>query len=95
MVGQLVPASEMPIWQAHFNAEPWGFEAQDMLASKSAFQIIQASAQLKSGTDFTDFMFRDRFETGDLDAEEFESLSEEEKTLYVNRQVALAQKVLD
>lgn len=95
MVGELVPASELPIWRAHFAAEPWGFNAQDMLASKTAHQIGQVSGRVKPGSSYTDFMFKDKFDSGDLCKEEFELLSEQEQKIYVERQIRAAQLVLN
>lgn len=94
-VGEMVPASEMPIWRAHFEQEPWGFKALDQLASKSAFQIAQCSAALRPGTTYRDFMFTDRFESLELTEHEFSQLSDEEQSDYVKRQVLAAKRVLN
>jgi hypothetical protein len=91
----MVPASELPLWRAHFAKEPWGFEADDMLASKSAMQICGAIGKLKPGVGHKNFMFSDRFETCDLTQEEFESLSKEEQNMYNDRQIRAAQMVLN
>lgn len=94
-VGELVPANELPIWRAHFAEEPWGFHAQDMLASKTAYQISQATGRLSRDAVYTDFMFQDRFDSGELSGDEFEMLSETEQKLYVERQIRAAQMVLN
>lgn len=93
-VGEVLPAWEWPIWRCHYAQEPWGFRGQDMLQSKAAMQIAQASAKLQPGVTYQDFMFRDKFETGDLSREEYERLSPEEKNIYLNQQIRLMQKVL-
>lgn len=90
----MVPASELPIWRAHFKAEPWGFHAQDMLASKTAYQIAQASGRVNQGTSYTDFMFKDAFDSGDLSSVDFDALSEQEQKIYVEQQIRAAQLVL-
>lgn len=93
-VGELVPAHEIPIWRAHFNAEPWGFHAQDMLTSKAAFQIVQSQQSMVAGSSYSDFMFKDRFESCELTQAEFDELSEDEQVMYAEQQVKLAMKVL-
>ena len=95
VLGDLVPASELPIWRVHFAQEPWGFKAMDMLASKSALQIGGAIGKLKPGANYRDLMFKDRFETCDLTHEEFELLSKEEQNIYNDRQIRAAQMVLN
>lgn len=90
----MVPASELPIWQAHFAQEPWGFKAMDMLASKTAMQIGSAVGRLRPGASYKSFMFQDRFESCDLSQEEFDQLSKEEQNLYNDKQIRLLQMVL-
>lgn len=94
-VGQLVPAGEMPLWRAYYAQEPWGFRASDMLQSKTAMQIAQASGRLKPGVGFADFMFKDRFESMELSDDEYQALSKEEKNLYLDRKIAALRKVLN
>lgn len=91
----MVPASELPLWRAHFTKEPWGFEGSDMLASKSSLQICSAIGKLKPGVGYKNFMFSDRFETCDLTHEEFELLSKEEQDIYNDKQIRAAQMVLN
>lgn len=91
----MVPASELPIWRAHFAQEPWGFKAMDMLASKTAMQVSSSIGRLKPGTSFKHFMFQDRFESCDLSREEFDLLSKEEQDIYNDRQIRAAQMVLN
>lgn len=91
----MLPASELPIWRAHFAQEPWGFQAQDMLASKTAMHIGGAIGRLKPGTTYKAFMFQDRFESCDLSQEEFDALSKDEQDLYNDRQIRAAQMVLN
>lgn len=91
----MVPASEMPIWQAHFAAEPWGFQAQDMLASKTVLQLGGALGRLKPGVAISDFMFKDKFESGQLTREDFNALSKEEQNLYCEREINRMKRVLN
>ena len=95
MVGEMVPASELPLWRAHFSREPWGFTAQDMSASKTAFQIGQVQGAVRPGTSYRDFMFTDPYESLSLTEEQFDELSEEEQLDYVRRQIALTKQVLN
>lgn len=87
---QLLPASELPIWQAHFNDEPWGFDAADYLQAKHA---IHTSQTLKSGTRVRDLMEQDPYADLSLNQEQFEQLDEDEKLLYSQRLVARAKRV--
>lgn len=90
-----MPASELPVWRAHFAQEPWGFRAMDMLASKTAMQISSSFAKLKPGASFRDFMFTDKFESCDLSQEEFNALSKEEQDIYIDQQIRAVQRVLN
>jgi hypothetical protein len=90
----MLPAWEWPIWRCYYEQEPWGFKSQDMLLSKAAMQISQASAKLKPGVTYKEFMFRDRFESGDLTDNEYKALSAEEKNIYLNRQISALRRVL-
>lgn len=94
-VGQLVPASELPLWRVHFEQEPWGFRAMDRLASKTALQITAALGRIRPGTGVADLMFQDRFTSGDLTEAEFEELSPEEQNVYLERQIRKAMMVLN
>jgi len=94
-VGDLVPASELPYWRIHYEQEPWGFKAQDMLFSKHAKQLSELSGRLRHGVTYRDFMFVDAFESLDLTDADFERLSQEEKDIYVRRKIAAAKMVLD
>lgn len=94
-VGQRVPAHEYPIWQAYFEANPWGFKGQDMLASKTALQICSAHTQLKPNASYSDFMFKDRFESLSLSQAEFDALSPQEQAKYNDMQIQQAQSVLN
>jgi hypothetical protein len=91
----MVPAGELPIWEAHFAAEPWGFKAQDMLASKSVLQLGQAMGRLKPGVSVGDFMFKDKFENGQLTRDEFNELSKQEQHLYCEREINRMKRVLN
>lgn len=82
-----MPASELPLWQAHYNDEPWGFDAEDYLHSKNAFFT---STTLKQGTSIKDLVEDDPYENLSLTPEQFEKLDHEEKTLYSKRLVARA-----
>lgn len=90
-----MPASELPIWRVHFANEPWGFKAQDMLASKNAKQIFESTGRLRAGTSYREFMFTDPFESLDLTDEQFALLSNAERHDYVRRQVEAAKRVLN
>ncbi len=94
-VGEIVPASELAIWRVHFANEPWGFKAQDMLASKTAKQIFESTGRLRAGTSYRDFMFTDAFESLDLTHEQFALLSDAEQHDYVKRQIEAAKRVLN
>lgn len=94
-VGQIVPAWEIPYWREHYAQEPWGFKGMDMIASKTAIQVASAMTKLKPGTGLKDFMFSSRFESGNLSNEEFDQLSPEEQSHYVQRQVSRAKMVLN
>lgn len=91
----MVPANEVPIWEAHFAAEPWGFKAQDMLASKMAMQIGSSMGRLKPGVSVGDFMFKDKFESGALTREEFNDLSNDEQNIYLEREIIKMKRVLN
>lgn len=91
----MVPASEVPIWEAQFAAEPWGFKAQDMLASKTAMQIGSSVGRLKPGVSVSDFMFKDKFESGGLTRDEFELMSKEEQSIYLDREIIKMKRVLN
>lgn|SRR5690606_17028649 len=93
-VGKMVPASEWPIWRCYYEREPWGFKSSDMLLSKTAMQVAQASAKLKPGVTYRDFMFKDAFESGDLTRAQYEQLSPEEKSVYLDEQIKQMKKVL-
>lgn len=94
-VAEIVPASEVPLWDEYFSKEPWGFVAQDMISSKSTMHICASNSSLKPGVNYTDFMFSDRFDSLDLSQEEFEALSEKERAIYADKQVRQAQMVLN
>lgn len=94
-VGQIVPASEIPIWEAHFAAEPWGFKAQDMLASKLALQLGSVMGRVKPNASVSDFMFKDKFESGQLTRDEFNALSKEEQNIYCEREINRMKRVLN
>ncbi|WP_039913154.1 hypothetical protein [Cellvibrio mixtus] len=91
-VGELVPASELPIWRAFYNREPWGFEANDMLSSKNAYHHALTSGRVQPGVTYHDFMFTDPYESLSLTTEQYESLDEDEQLAYARRQVAAAKK---
>jgi hypothetical protein len=87
MLEELLPASELPIWRAHYSDEPWGFDAEDYLHSKNAFFT---STVLKQGTGIKDLMEDDPYANLSLTPEQFEKLDDEEKNLYTERLVARA-----
>lgn len=87
MVGQLVPAGELPIWEAHFEREPWGFHATDQLLSKAALHIAQATGSVKEGVTVQDFMYSDAFDALKLTDPEIEKLSEAERANYLHRRL--------
>jgi hypothetical protein len=87
MLDELLPASELPIWRAHYNDEPWGFDAEDYLHSKNA---LYTSTVLKQGTGIQDLIEDDPYANLALSPESFELLDEEEKILYTKRLVARA-----
>lgn len=91
----MVPASEIPVWEAHFASEPWGFKAMDMLASKTVLQLGNSMGRLKPGVNVGDFMFKDKFETGQLTREEFSELSKAEQNLYCEREINRMKRVLN
>lgn len=94
-VEQIVPASEVQLWAEYYHLEPWGFAGADMLASKTAMYVCGSNSQLKPGVSYKDFMFSNRYESLDLTQAEFDALSEEEQRIYVDKQVAQAQMVLN
>jgi hypothetical protein len=91
----MVPASEIPIWEAHFASEPWGFKALDKLASKTVLQLGGAMGRVKPGVTVDDFMFKDKFENGQLTREEFNALSKAEQDLYCEREIRRMKQVLN
>lgn len=92
MVGELVPACELPIWRAFYNREPWGFEADDMLSSKNAYHHVLASGRVQSGFSYHDLMFSDPFKSLSLTDEQYANLDEDEQLEYARRQVAAAKR---
>jgi hypothetical protein len=81
MVGQMVPAAEIPIWETHFAREPWGYGAMDQLLSKTALQINRDSK-----SHYSDYMFTDAFDALTLTSDQFDRLSDVEKRDYKHRQ---------
>lgn len=75
---EIVPAYELPIWQTHFEREPWGFNALDQLFSKNALHL----GGFKEGISVQDLMFTDRFENLQLSEDEIAALSEQERNYY-------------
>jgi len=94
-VSEIVPACEVPLWAEYFHLEPWGFTGQDMIASKTAMYVCGSMAKLKPGVSHKDFMFTSRFESLDLTNDEFDALSQQERDIYVNKQIQQAQMVLN
>jgi hypothetical protein len=87
MVDDCVPASELPIWQTHFEREPWGFNALDQLFSKNALHVAGAIGGIKEGVKVQDLMFSDRFENLQLDDDEVASLGEQERNYYLQKRL--------
>lgn len=83
------------MWAEYYHLEPWGFNAQDMLASKTAMYVCGSNSKLKPGASYKDFMFTNRFDSLDLTHEEFNALSQQERDIYVNKQIQQAQMVLN
>lgn len=94
-VAEMLPASEVQLWSEFYNLEPWGFRADDMLASKIAMQVCSGLSKLKPNVTYRDFMFSDRFESMDLTDQELEQLSQEERDLYINKLIRQAEMVLN
>lgn len=93
-VAKLVPASEVPLWLAYWQLEPWGFKAQDILLSKTAYQI-QSPFRTNDSGDFRDLMFYTREELLQLSDEEIDELSPDEQRAYIKRQVENMKRVLN
>jgi hypothetical protein len=95
VVGKLVPASELPIWEAHFAREPWGFNATDQLLSKTALQIARATGSVKEGVTVQDLMVSDAYDSLQLNDQQIEELSEQEREYYLRRRLSQRFRDLD
>lgn len=82
----MVPASEVPVWETHFEREPWGFNALDKLFSKNAMHIAQSNGA-KSELTVQDLMFSDRFDSLQLNENEIAALSEQERNFYLRKRL--------
>jgi hypothetical protein len=89
MLENILPASELPIWKAHFNDEPWGFDADDYLHSKNA---LFTSTTLRAGVTVHNLMEQDPYADLSLTPEQFDRLDEEEQLLYSKRLVERAKR---
>lgn len=80
----MVPASELPIWKAHYQDEPWGYDAADYLQAKNAYYT---STRLREGTTVSDLIDQSPYDNLSLTPEQFEALDEDEQKLYSQRLV--------
>lgn len=84
-VREIVPVSELLVWQEIWNKSPWGFEALDRSLANATFNIVGSNVKLKRGIGVDDFRYPDAYRDGFLGDEEFCALSDLEKGEYAAR----------